>query len=144
MGAISEFMSRDHDRLDVIFAEFQKTQDSGKASELFSQFDTGLRAHIGWEEDILFPPFEEKTGMKGSGPTAVMRSEHQQIKQLLESIAQAIGQRDTAKSVSALLEVLAAHNHKEENVLYPWLDQCLSEAETSALLNQITGSQVNV
>ena len=44
---------------------------------LFSQFDTGVRAHIAWEEEILFPPFEEKTGM---------RMEHQQIKQLLQTI----------------------------------------------------------
>jgi iron-sulfur cluster repair protein YtfE (RIC family) len=143
MGAISEFMSRDHDRLDVIFAEFRKEPDAGKAKELFPRFDAGLRSHIAWEEEILFPPFEEKTGMRDAGPTAVMRMEHRQIKQLLAFIEQAIGQRDAAESARALVEVLTAHNHKEENILYPWLDQSLSGGEASALLNRITNSGIN-
>jgi iron-sulfur cluster repair protein YtfE (RIC family) len=87
MGAILEFMSHDHDRLDAIFAEFRKEPDAGKTRELFLQFDTGLRAHIVWEEEILFPPFEDRTGMRHTGPTAVMRMEHQQIKQIRRSHA---------------------------------------------------------
>ena len=59
MSTISDFMSRDHDRLDVIFTEFQKEQATEKAKDLFSRFDEGLRTHIAWEEQILFPLFEE-------------------------------------------------------------------------------------
>lgn len=142
MAGIAEFMSQDHDRLDAIFAASQQESDAGKAKDLFSQFDTGLRAHIAWEEEILFPPFEEKTGMKDAGPTAVMRMEHGQIKQLLQSIGEAVGKRDPGESVKALVEVLTAHNHKEENVLYPWLDQSLSGEEASDLLDRIKESQV--
>ena len=140
MGAIFEFMSRDHDRLDAIFTEFLAAPNAGRARDLFTQFDTGLRAHIVWEEDLLFPPFEEKTGMKDSGPTAVMRMEHQQIKQLLQTIGEAVGERHPAEAVSALIEVLTEHNQKEEHILYPWLDQSLSAGEASAVLDQIRRS----
>lgn len=142
MGAISEFMGRDHDRLDAIFAEFQKAPDDGKAKEFFTRFDGGLRAHITWEEEILFPSFEEKTGMRDMGPTAVMRMEHRQIHQLLESIGRGIGPQSAAPA-RELVEVLTAHNHKEENILYPWLDESLTEQEISTALDRIRKSQVN-
>ena len=141
MGAILEFMSHDHDRLDAILAEFCKEPDAEKARELFLQFDTGLRAHIAWEEDILFPPFEDRTGMRNTGPTAVMRMEHQQIRQHLLTILETIGETDPSASVNALVQVLTVHNQKEENILYPWLDRTLPEEESLALLDRIRRSQ---
>jgi iron-sulfur cluster repair protein YtfE (RIC family) len=142
MGAISEFMTRDHDRLDAILALFEKESDAKTAQRLFSEFDEGLRAHIAWEEDILFPPFEERTGMRDIGPTTIMRMEHGLIKELLDTIVGAIGKSDTHESVAALAELLGAHNVKEENVLYPWLDRSLSHSETNAVMDRISGSRV--
>lgn len=141
MGAISDFMSRDHDRLDAIFAGFQRETDAARAGELFAQFDTGLRTHIAWEEEILFPPFERLTGMSNSGPTAVMRMEHRQIEQHLQSIREAIGRPETARFARSLLEVLGSHNHKEEAVLYPWLDQSLPDEEVTSILDRIRTTQ---
>lgn len=137
MESIAEFMSRDHDRLDSIFSEFQRDPDGEKAQEVFRRFEGGLRAHMDWEEEILFPPFEEKTGMRNSGPTAVMRREHEQIKQLLETIRGRIGKPGVTEPVKNLAQVLAVHNQKEENVLYPWMDQSLQETERNALLGRI-------
>lgn len=139
MGAISDFMSGDHDRLDAILAEFSAEKDAEKARAAFSQFDAGLRTHIDWEEEILFPRFEERTGMRDSGPTAVMRMEHEEIKQHLQRISETIGKSESDIAVSALLHVLSAHNHKEENILYPWLDQSLSEEEATDALSKIKG-----
>ncbi len=135
MNTITQFMSEDHDRLDAIFAELQKK--SGKQEELFSQFDSGLRAHIRWEELMLFPPFEEKSGMRNSGPTAVMRIEHQQIKQILENIGKQIGHDNVDTLSKELLDVLGAHNQKEEQILYPMLDRMLADGEKAAILAQI-------
>lgn len=142
MGAISEFMSRDHDRLDAIFAKVRNELDAGKAKALFASFGAGLRAHIVWEEEILFPPFEERTGMRDAGPTAVMRLEHARILELLQEIGAAVGTPGAVEPAGALIEVLTPHNHKEENVLYPWLDQSLTPAEAAAILARIQGSPV--
>ena len=168
MTDVAEFMSQDHDRLDAIFANFHKESDGGRAQELFSQFESGLRAHIAWEEEILFPPFEERTGLRDSGPTAVMRSEHQRIKQLLQSIREVVdrggrllylrvpetGRVQTIRrgidrgrvdaSANELLAVLVPHNHKEEQVLYLWLDRTFSEGERSALLDRIQSPPLGV
>ena len=66
---ISEFFEQDHDRLDEFFKTFQqlKRSDFAKAKEAFKGFKLGLQRHIVWEEDLLFPLWEEKTGMPKEG-----------------------------------------------------------------------------
>ena len=134
MKKIKEFMSDDHDRLEVIFKEFQSTKDKdvNQAKDLFHEFKTGLKQHIVWEEEILFPIFEDRTGMQEQGPTAVMRMEHRKIKEFLEAIHDNIVNADinTDAFERGLIEVLTAHNEKEEKILYPWMDNSLSETET--------------
>lgn len=135
MTSITQFMSEDHDRLDAIFVEFQKK--TGRSKDLFSQFEAGLRAHIKWEEEYLFPPFEERSGMRDSGPTAVMRIEHRQIKECLEQIGQNIEQGSIDEPSQRLLDVLEGHNHKEEQILYPMIDRMLVDDEKKAILDRI-------
>ena len=62
---------QDHDRLDELFKTFQqlKRSDFPKAKEAFKEFKFGLQRHIVWEEDLLFPLWEKKTGMSEGGPT---------------------------------------------------------------------------
>ena len=138
MNAITNFMGQDHDRLEGLVTEFQATKgsDLGKAKDFFSEFKRGLQRHIVWEEEILFPLFEHRTGMEDRGPTAVMRTEHRQIKDFLEQIHDRIakGETNTDEFERGLLTVLSAHNQKEETILYPWIDQSLSELEAKETL----------
>ena len=59
----------DHAKLDRTFAEFQRQQghDTVQAKLLFDQFMAGLQGHIIWEEELLFPIFEKRTGMTVGG-----------------------------------------------------------------------------
>ncbi len=138
MKPITEFMERDHDRLDGLFKEFQsaKTGDFVQAKELFSEFRRGLQRHIVWEEEFLFPRFEERTGTAEGGPTAVMRLEHRRIKGLLDGMHDrvAAGKTDTDEYERELKDVLLVHNTKEEAVLYPGIDGCLAESEATGLI----------
>jgi len=139
---IAEFMGQHHDRLDDIFKQFQtiKKQDVSKARSLFQEFLTGLHRHILWEEDILFPVFEAEAEMvKDHGPTGVMRNEHRQIKSFLAQIQAKIAEGDltTEKAEEGLLQVLTAHNVKEEKILYPWIDNCVSDEERGSLLTKM-------
>ncbi len=136
---IAEFMGHDHDRLDEIFNQFHtiRKQDSQKARVLFQEFSTGLHRHIMWEEEILFPVFEAQAEMvRDHGPTGVMRNEHRQIKAYLEEIQikVAAGDHTTEEAEEGLLLVLTAHNVKEEKILYPWIDNCVSDEERASLL----------
>lgn len=141
MQAITKFMGQDHDWLDRLFSEFQamKGSDFTKAKYAFSEFNRGLRRHIVWEEEILFPLFDDQTGMQDRGPTAVMRMEHRQIKGLIEQIHNRVagGETNTDEFEQGLLDLLRAHNQKEEAILYPWIDQILSEQEADGTLARL-------
>jgi regulator of cell morphogenesis and NO signaling len=138
---ITAFYEEDHDRLDELFKTFQrlKRSDFSKAKEAFKEFKIGLQRHIVWEEDLLFPLWEEKTGMSEGGPTFVMRHEHRQIGQLLESIHDKVVQQnpDSEQEEQLLLNVLGSHNMKEERVLYPSIDNVVSAEERETVFQNM-------
>ncbi len=135
--SVQTSFGEDHDRLDGLFSEYRalKRVDHARAKENFKQFKFGLQRHIVWEEQILFRLFERKTGMFDSGPTAVMRSEHRRIGERLEAIHQKVrvADPDTEREEQELLELLTAHNQKEEAVLYPMLDRLATPEEMAEM-----------
>ena len=138
---VSAFFEQDHDRLDELFKTFQqlKRSDFSKAKEAFKDFKFGLQRHIVWEEDVLFPLWEKKTGMSESGPTPVMRNEHRQIGQQLEAIHDKVSEQnpDSDKEEQALLDLLGSHNRKEELRLYPAIDQVAGTEGQEAILQSM-------
>lgn len=143
LRGVSEALSWDHDRLDALeTAAFEKraSGDLQLASRLYAEFSAGLKRHIGFEEQLLFPAFEEKTGMPSTaGPTAVMRAEHREIEGLLARIEAEIA--DAAADVESLRRslhaVLEGHNLKEEQILYPTTDRLLGGREADRLVERI-------
>lgn len=137
---ISTFFTDDHDRLDALLQSFQvlKRQQVSKAKETFREFKLGLERHIRWEETLLFPLWEEKTGMF-DGPTAVMRHEHRRIEEQLQAIDRNLAEEKMGddQPEQALLALLGAHNLKEERVLYPAIDQVATPEECRELLTRI-------
>ena len=138
---ISMFYEQDHDRLDELFKTFQKFKrsDFAKAKEAFKEFKFGLQRHIVWEEDLLFPLWEEKAGMSDGGPTFVMRNEHRQIGQLLVAIHDKVADQNPEcdQEEQALLNLLGSHNMKEERVLYPSIDQVTNEEERETVFRNM-------
>lgn len=139
---ITDFLQTDHRRLDSIFERFQGALKDGRwddASTAFSEFSLGLRRHIKAEEEILFPAFEEKTGMVDAGPTFVMKMEHTEIKELLDRITGATAAKDASTAANAtigLYNILADHNMKEEHILYPESDAFLTEHERAQAIKK--------
>lgn len=132
---VAQYFEADHNRLDAAFASFQelKRESFPEAKQHFKVFLKGLKRHIVWEEDVLFPLFEQKSGMKDGGPTFVMREEHRRIGALLERIHEKVRLADPSSDddEEMLLEILGAHNHKEEKILYPAIDQLINEREAA-------------
>ena len=143
LRGVNESFSWDHDRLDALeAAAFEKrlAGDLEAARDLYSAFASGLRRHIGVEEQILFPAFEERSGMPPTeGPTAVMRAEHREIEALLGQIEEAIGVADSPAEMlrPSLRMVLEDHNMKEEQVLYPVTDDLLGGEEADRLVGRV-------
>ena len=135
---VSELLGEDHRRLDAVLGDAKRRLRegaAGAAAERFAAFRAGLERHIEVEERDLFPAFEERTGMRGAGPTEVMRAEHREIQRLLGEIAAALareGSPDCTALFGALTGVLLAHNGKEEKILYPMSDRVLEDSPARA------------
>ena len=141
MDTIRGLLGDHHRQCDELFAAIEQAIEAGtwdKAAERFSRFEKSMLQHFEIEESILFPAFEARTGMT-MGPTAVMRSEHAQIRELMEAAGAAIAAHDT-EDYSGYAETLhimtQQHNMKEENVLYPMCDQHLA-GQASVLVAQM-------
>jgi hemerythrin-like domain-containing protein len=149
MHAITDFMSNDHRSCDDRLAGVEQAVAGGDwalARNAFGRFQDAMLCHFAAEENLLFPRFEERTGMY-QGPTQVMRGEHAQMRQLLAAAETALAQADGddyAGSSETLLIMMQQHNVKEENMLYPMCDQCLADhldALLPELQAQISGEE---
>lgn len=137
-GLLTGVLTGEHRKLDQLWNEVQKAADSGAAAAgaRFETFALELRRHIRDEEEILFPGFDERTGMT-AGPTAVMRMEHRQMEALLQELGLEFGNPGSpqiGEQTGALSALLDSHDKKEEGMLYPMMDRVFDEEESSALL----------
>ncbi len=141
MQTITAFLSADHRACDELLAVVEHALADGRwepAQAAFERFREGMLHHFGAEESLLFPRFEQSTGIY-RGPTQVMRAEHLQMRQLLDAAAAALAARDAddySGNAETLLIMMQQHNVKEENVLYPMCDQSLA-AELATLLGEL-------
>ncbi len=141
MGMILEYLGGDHRACDDLFASAeaavaQKNWDNARS--LFDRFQAAMAHHLAMEEEVLFPAFEARTG-NTMGPTYVMRTEHEQMRALLQDMARAAlaADRNGYLGLSETLNMLMQqHNLKEENMLYPMSDQVLA-ADSEALIRSM-------
>ncbi|MDC0358952.1 hemerythrin domain-containing protein, partial [Oligoflexia bacterium] len=89
-----------------------------------------MRRHFAMEEEVLFPAFENASGMSQGGPTFVMRMEHDQMRGVLDQMGtlMAAGNFEDVKDQGdTLLMLIQQHNIKEEGMLYPMCDEHLEQ-----------------
>ncbi|MDQ5911319.1 MAG: hypothetical protein QG599_3416, partial [Pseudomonadota bacterium] len=124
MGQITTFMSDDHRRCDHLFAAAEDAAAHGDLSACrtrFQEFQSAMERHFAMEEQTLFPAFEDATGNR-MGPTRVMCLEHQQMREVLAALAEALAADDGEEylgQAETLLILMQQHNIKEEQMLYP-------------------------
>jgi iron-sulfur cluster repair protein YtfE (RIC family) len=126
-GNPTRVLEVDHQRLDAILHAIKRASSEGGLSRVATQFESfaaGLLRHIEAEEAVLFPRLvEARRGAER--PVSVMRVEHIRFRELVGTIAADLrAGSDTWRDHAWLLEQdLAAHNTKEERVLYPMADE---------------------
>lgn len=131
MSDIKEFMTQDHRDCDEIFVQMEEAiaSKSDEALAKFESFQDALTNHFKMEEMVLFPMFEQKTGMS-EGPTQVMVMEHEQMRELLSKMQGAVESNDTTKFFGlseTLMILMQQHNMKEEQMLYTMIGQHLGD-----------------
>ncbi len=141
-ASLSEYFTLDHRNCDSQWANVEAAAGSGDAERVrtaWQSFDQAQRRHLAREEELMFPAFEAATGMSGGGPTFVMRSEHEQMRGLLDQMAAAAAEGNHDELIDqgdTLLMLIQQHNQKEESILYPMAERALG-GEWAALRRRI-------
>ena len=135
---VEELFPADHQRIDDILERVLRHEDEINS---FAELQHALIRHIYWEEEFLFPAVEAR-GL--SGPPRIMRVEHGQICRLLEEFEKALGSGQPIRPdrLQGLKRLLAAHNSKEESVLYPMADTMLGQDSLNELLDRIIAAKM--
>ena len=132
MTKISAIMQDNHRQCDELYAAAEEAvanQDWLLADQAWQAFASEFDTHITVrEEGQLFPALEAANGP--AGPIAVMRMEHEQMRVLLAQMGDALTAREQQQFLGlgeTLMMLTQQHNMKEENILYPIMDQCIPE-----------------
>lgn len=134
MTSIPEYMTSMHRECDELFIEAETAvskSDWSLALEKWQCFAVELIRHFSQEEEVLFPKFEEATGMM-VGPTQVMRMEHQQMRVLVQDLDNALAAKEKDEYLGlseTLMVMMQQHNMKEEMMLYPMIEQNIVDGE---------------
>ncbi|MFW9993649.1 MAG: hemerythrin domain-containing protein [Candidatus Odinarchaeota archaeon] len=101
------------------------------------------KCHHGKEEDLLFPAAEAAGIPRTGGPVGVMLREHVSGREFVRNMKEAVtackaGDGEAAKLFSEhtrkYIALLRSHIAKEDNILYPMIDQRLTAGKQQELL----------
>ncbi|QYY27940.1 hemerythrin domain-containing protein [Cupriavidus pinatubonensis] len=135
MSSAIEILVRQHRDCDQALEDLEaclRGPDWDMAASAFARLEAALQGNFSAEEDRLFPAFEKVAG-SASGPTAVMRHEHDEVRELLGNAGEWLQLRDAnalAAELDTLVVLLQQHNIKEENVLFPMCRTHVPELDT--------------
>jgi hemerythrin-like domain-containing protein len=143
MKRLSQYLQADHRYCDELFELVAPLAHAGKwqeAHHALQAFEEAMGRHLAREERALFPALERAHGGP-TGPTHMMRVEHQGMRDLLLQMHDALERSDIDEldaATETLRITLQQHNMKEEGVLYPMADRLL-HAEAGDLLQAFEG-----
>lgn len=134
MSDIAGYMTGIHRECDELFVQAEQAIANGQwveAGKQLAAFVQDLEHHLQQEENVLFPRFEQATGMT-QGPTEMMRMEHSQMRALCQELEQAVTNENKLQGLGVcetLMILMQQHNMKEEQVLYPMTDRTLADSD---------------
>lgn len=138
---ISSFLTKDHRDCDEIFAQMENevaSENWTQANKKFQEFVGDLEHHFNMEEKVMFPAFEQRTGMMG-GPTAMMRMEHEQMRNVVSLMKKDLDEKNKNHFFGlseSLMMIIQQHNMKEEQMLYAMADNHLG-ADSAQVVQQM-------
>ncbi len=150
MEEMSSFLSllSVHERLRERFLLHQErllARDLDGARERLREFDESLRRHIRAEEELLLPVYTRAGSIPG-GPPVLFMGEHRKMEQFVERFVRMLdwveenpdeavrGTLRTFDEQATFKHLMAHHDQREANILYPALDRVTAEEERRGLL----------
>jgi len=140
---ITELLSRDHERLDRLFAIALQHANRGEVEAvqaLVEEFYVSQCRHLYAENDVLTPRFGLPRADDRNDATSAMLDEHDNILGELDQIRELLALGDTgmvAAMMAILSGTLAKHEGREESNLFPQWDAALRRHPDPELLPRV-------
>ncbi|MCL1471180.1 hemerythrin domain-containing protein [Argonema antarcticum] len=122
---IQELIKMDHTKVNLLFTQFQSTEDPQKLQEYFGQIYKDLSAHSEAEEEVVYPAVRPYYGK-----TEDLYKEQAEMKQVLEKIKSISPSSPTFKNeVKQLINAVMHHVQQEENEMFAKIRDNFSEQQ---------------
>lgn len=141
--SVTGYLVWDHRRMEKLLDQTLAAAVSARWEDAqlhAAQYATALRRHADLEDEVLFPAYESACGGFGDGPTAHMRTEHVEVRAGIDKLLRAVSARDASAVRDAdetLRRVAIEHHAKEEEILFPSIDETFPQPELDALVQRL-------
>ena len=131
MGILKDYMTTDHKECDKSFANMENIvheENWSEAKKVFESFASDLNYHFDMEENVLFPAFELRSASAHCNPTPVMIMEHAQMRKLVDEMRKELDAKNKEQFFGlseTLMMTMQQHNMKEEQMMYPMIDEAM-------------------
>ncbi|HKJ87786.1 MAG TPA: hemerythrin domain-containing protein [Gammaproteobacteria bacterium] len=143
--SLTDLLSRDHERLDRLFALGLQHANKGEITATLPLVEScyqGLRRHIYCENEVLAPHFGVPEAPPQGDPTTTMIHEHDTILKEVAEIRDMASLEEAADAsmIAALMGILsgslAKHEGREEQNLFPQWEAALRREPAPGLLER--------
>ena len=112
---------------------------SPEALTILETFAQGLKAHMSWEEELLFPAVLAHATPTQRRSIESLQIDHERLRDTLTDLRSTLsaGDFEAARTLEDWLEkLLKGHNYDEEHGVYVEADQDLSVEERRGMIDQ--------
>jgi hemerythrin superfamily protein len=123
---IQDIIRMDHQKVNVLFMEIDKSNDPQKIQEYFGQIYKDLTVHAEAEEQVVYPAVRS---FYGEGDVQELYDEQAQMKTLMQQIkAMNPASAEFKRAVNSLKDIVMDHVRQEESTMFSAIrDNCTSE-----------------
>ncbi len=137
-ATIRDRLLADHRRLETLLERLLAAFEANDREDMaqgWTEFESGLLAHLEAEETYLFPALQRASARDAS----VLIREHRHIRTRLTEIGVALDLH-TVRLASArdFVDELRAHSRNEDRLLYRWAGDHLDETQRTSLFEALS------
>lgn len=138
MDAVKLLME-DHRRVEDLIARFESLHERAAKVKIVQELSQELNLHAQEEETIFYPAF--RSAAKDEGMVQHALEEHQEVKDLLNSLTDELSDQELTSKIMELKQLLQDHVQEEEEEMFPKAREALGDSELERLGDRIDQSK---
>jgi len=140
-NSVDDVFGEDHQLLGALLERLRPAIVAGspEAPQILETFAQGLKAHMNWEEELLFPAVSARATPAQKRSIESLEIDHERLRDTLSSLHSSLSAQDfgTAATLADWLEtLLKGHNYDEEHGAYVEADRHLGVEERRAMIDR--------